>query len=416
MKSIFLSSLILLPLASYATNINDGIIRFDDPTTVGTQGVDFKFYDLYEFHDIDDGIYDDDPSEMYFLSDQREIKWIWGHEYNDGVTPATYVPQMELTENGALLLYDREDISSPMIEINPVSGKIYIDNSEVLLLKGSGPTSTGFAYGSFSEASGSYSLAFGYRAKSLANYSFAFGRFAEANAQNAFAVGGYANALNSIAFSGGITDAQARNSMAVGGVTVLGESSFAFGSQWANRPYDEDYTISMEIDGDYTFAFGTAIRTSSNHSFAFGERVRTAGLHSMVFGLGSDTGGFTHDPQGHEANGDFSLAFGEMNLVDGDHAHALGQNLTVSSMHTTVIGRYNRNLQADGLTPAGNPDTWNSADPLFEIGNGDSSTPSNAMTVYKSGDVEMSENLHVAGKITLAAPAGDISMGVFGAQ
>ncbi|WP_309387092.1 hypothetical protein [Cerasicoccus frondis] len=439
MKTRIVTTYLCLQSITFATAINDGLIRFDDPLTIPTdQGVEFIFNDVYYLDEIDEGNYVDDPSEMYFLSDQREIKWIWGHDYDDST--GDFIPQMVLTENGALELYTRGDPNTPAVVINgSASGakKVLTTTSDdaFAIEYGGNAEASGLAsvaLGYYSEATGNYSFTHGNRVYATAPYARAYGYYSYAEGSHSTAIGSYtyargdeslsiggtANGDRSVSISG-YTDYNAEYSLAIH-TAVYGSHSLGIADTWELRDGDDlIYNIPSAAYGDYAVILGSGVKTNNDFAAALGDRSRAWGKHSFAFGSGS---GYIieeegpGDSVGHEANGDYSLAFGEMNLVDGDHAHALGQNLTASSMHTTVIGRYNLNLQSDGVTTASNPDTWDNADPLFEIGNGDSTTPSNAVTVYKSGDVEMSENLHVAGTITLSAAAGDITMGVFGAQ
>jgi len=59
---------------------------------------------------------------------------------------------------------------------------------------------------------------------------------------------------------------------------------------------------------------------------------------------------------------------------------------------------------------------WCASDPLFEVGNGTSSSyPSDALVVYKNGNTTVSGTLTVTGSSNtiLVNPAGDLSMGPF---
>jgi hypothetical protein len=58
---------------------------------------------------------------------------------------------------------------------------------------------------------------------------------------------------------------------------------------------------------------------------------------------------------------------------------------------------------------------WVDTDPLFEVGNGVSGAPSDALVVYKNGNTVVSGTLAISGSsnAVLVNPAGDLSMGSF---
>jgi hypothetical protein len=93
------------------------------------------------------------------------------------------------------------------------------------------------------------------------------------------------------------------------------------------------------------------------------------------------------------ANAKYSTALGEstdasgyVSTALGCSTYALGWGSTAMGFHTaatgyvsTALGHYN--------VGGGNATTWVNTDPLFEIGNGTSVVPHNAMTVLKNGNV-----------------------------
>jgi Chaperone of endosialidase/YadA head domain repeat (2 copies) len=81
------------------------------------------------------------------------------------------------------------------------------------------------------------------------------------------------------------------------------------------------------------------------------------------------------------ASGVYSTAIGSNTLASGTVSTAMGLNTKASSYVSTAIGRYN--------VDNGNPTFWVNTDPLFEIGNGTSTTPSNALTVLKNGNTDV---------------------------
>jgi len=111
----------------------------------------------------------------------------------------------------------------------------------------------------------------------------------------------------------------------------------------------------------------------------------------------------------HEIEHNHSTAIGYLNSVKATHGMTIGRNLFANSHAMLAVGRYNK-YPLSGASPS----TWVGTDQLFVIGNGtgpSTNDRSNAMVVYKSGDVEMTE-----GEVTIARiPAqGGILMGDFG--
>jgi len=224
-----------------------------------------------------------------------------------------------------------------------------------------------------------------------------------------FSVGGNAHGEASVSFGG---DAEGDNSVAFDG-RAAGGHSFSAGPAVS----DHDGTVVSLAQGE--------------SSFVFGKMARALGAHSMAFGLGYFTGetGDIDETNVNDANyfpvdavGAHSLAFGYSNRALGDHSLAFGRNVEASgaygvafgkqtradAVHAFVVGRHN--------VGGGSGEHWIAEDPVFEIGVGTAAAPKNAVTVHKSGDALFSENLKVkgdmsvAGRITLAAPQGDIPM------
>jgi hypothetical protein len=73
-----------------------------------------------------------------------------------------------------------------------------------------------------------------------------------------------------------------------------------------------------------------------------------------------------------------SVAMGNRTTASGFISTAMGFNTKAESYTSTAIGRYN--------VGGGDPTSWVSTDPLFEIGNGSSTTSNNALTVLKNGN------------------------------
>ena len=105
-----------------------------------------------------------------------------------------------------------------------------------------------------------------------------------------------------------------------------------------------------------------------NDCHAYGTQSFAGGLHSR-------------------ADGNHAFAFGASTYAGGGNSAAFGTGTTAVENHSLVCGRYN-----DG-----------SAESLFAVGNGTSTTPKTVFHVDKSGDTKVFQKLDVVNKITAGA-------------
>jgi hypothetical protein len=135
--------------------------------------------------------------------------------------------------------------------------------------------------------------------------------------------------------------------------------------------------------GNYSVALGQNTTASGANSTAFGNGTFASQPNSTAFGVNS------------VASGAQSTAFGNGTMAPGDSSTSIGIGTKSGSYASTAMGRWNTGL--------GSPISWIASDPLFEIGNGVSSTaPSNALTVFKNGNMQLQGNLTLGGTITSA--------------
>ena len=167
----------------------------------------------------------------------------------------------------------------------------------------------------------------------------------------------------------------------------MGTASTAFGFE------TEAYAMSI-AGGAYSKAYGSG-------SLAMGQLAITGGGWSCALGDNTSAlaswsfaaGGFV------TACGHASAGLNAYNLAAGDYSFAAGLWTRADAINSFVIGRSN---------VGGGGTQWNLADPIFEIGIGDSPfevwppVRKNALTVYKDG------------RITIPKRQGDILMGEFG--
>jgi hypothetical protein len=177
--------------------------------------------------------------------------------------------------------------------------------------------------------------------------------------------------------------------------------------------------------GAYSVAFGENNLVSGSNASGFGNENRVTGDGATSFGYGNLASGLNSTTLGqlNSASGYLATAIGALNVVTGSGSIAsgtynmssgyvsttMGGSNTASGMYSTASGYY---TQANAYVSfsmgyynigGGNPNTWVSTDPLFEIGNGTPTTPSDALIVYKNGSATFQ------GPVTVA-PGGDIPM------
>jgi hypothetical protein len=167
--------------------------------------------------------------------------------------------------------------------------------------------------------------------------------------------------LDSVAF--GLTEASGQGAIAAGedcSANGYGATALGFGNSATNS--------GATAIGSYCFAIGNSALALGNNSWA---------------------------------TGNYSVALGGVTV--GDYSTAIGENVFAPCAYSVAIGRWNLGYIQFGGPPSASTTTWISTDPLFEIGNGTQSHPSDALIVYKNGNAVLSGTLTVA-------PGGDIPM------
>ena len=158
-------------------------------------------------------------------------------------------------------------------------------------------------------------------------------------------------------------------------------------------------------------AMGLGNTSSGYGAFASGRFSTASGQGSLAIGNGNTASGYGSVALGSSnsatysnaialgssnwAPGSCAVALGNSNIARGNYTTASGSYTTASAYLSFVLGTYN--------VGGGDQLDWVATDPLFEIGNGTSSTPSDALVVYKNGSAAFQ------GPVTVA-PGGDIPM------
>ncbi len=256
--------------------------------------------------------------------------------------------------------------------------------------KASGANAT--AMGLNTEASGANSFASGSGSKATALNSTSIGVNNTSSGIGSFTLGSGNNATSPGAFAlGEGNDANGFNSLALGkNNTATGVSSIVGGEQ-------------NTATGDYSFAIGTYNQTIGLGSISVGSFNTSNGVNSATIGESNTSGGqnslaigFTTTATGGnslamgnttQALAENSLALGNSTITSGANSLALGEGTTAKAYSSIAIGKYN--------TVVGNSGVWTPTDPLLVAGNGTSSTPSNAMVLYKNGNLAISGALNL---------------------
>ena len=266
-----------------------------------------------------------------------------------------------------------------------------------------------FASGFESKASGDWSQALGFKTASRGDYSTVIGKNSNANGLNSFAFGNTANAT-------------ADDSYAIGtGALATGPKSFAIGSSRVDSAGRVVHTIAS---GEGAFALGFGSVASDIGAFALGlldsakapgslsmgyynrsrewfsttlgagTIVEKNGVAAMATGIWTKASNWAAAAFGDRtiASGHTSFATGFSTKASGQLSSTFGDQTIAQSYGSMAIGRYN--------VASGTSGSWVSTDPAFAIGNGTSPTArSNALTVYKNGNMDLSGNLTAAGNI-----------------
>jgi hypothetical protein len=135
-------------------------------------------------------------------------------------------------------------------------------------------------------------------------------------------------------------------------------------------------------------------------STAMGLYTTASSYYSTAMGVYAEASGIASTAMGYQptALGDYSTAMGNVTTASGKASTAMGWGTKAQAYISTVMGRYNLG--------GGNVTTWVATDPLFEIGNGTFSTPSNALTVLKNGKVKIN-TINMPETLTISSTIAD---------
>lgn len=134
--------------------------------------------------------------------------------------------------------------------------------------------------------------------------------------------------------------------------------------------------------GEFAIAIGRNSVASGLDSVALGNDNTASGERAFAEGVSTKAAGLASHAEGNEseANGNNSHAEGRATKTSGDNAHSEGC-YTEALANQHVQGHYNNKETAE----AG--ETWGTQGTAFVIGNGGTTTPSNALRVTYAGEV-----------------------------
>ncbi len=279
------------------------------------------------------------------------------------------------------------------------------------------------AMGYMSIARGSYSTAIGKSAIAQSDNSFAFGYEAIASGNGAFALGNKSRATGLGSFALGFEGTDSLN-LLTGSTIASGDYSIAFGmgakalkkgalaigtKAEANYEYSQSFGYSTKADNWYATAVGYKSKATGLYSSAFGFKSVASGEASVALGMGNAAGmlsmaigdsyaggiksfsmGSASIATGHasvamgfenSAVGEASVALGFGTFANGNNSLASGMGTIANSENSTALGFWNIGLVAGASYPITDLN-YNS---ILEIGNGTSSTNTNALTVFRNG-------------------------------
>ena len=143
------------------------------------------------------------------------------------------------------------------------------------------------------------------------------------------------------------------------------------------------------------------LHVDENYTVVFGEDATSSGDKLLWYpSKAAFRAGRTPTTEWIQENvGGFSVAFGSGTEARGLYSSAFGLSTWAFSYGETSLGRYSLG--------GGNLTQWIDTDPLFEVGNGGSSSSrSNALTVYKNGNADIQHSLTIGNYVGASPDAG----------
>jgi len=252
-------------------------------------------------------------------------------------------------------------------------------------------------------ARGEASIALGLVPIATADYAVSIG-------YNNTASGLYATALGAQTIASGIGATSMGNQ-----TQATGPNAVSMGLQTtASGFHSTSMGYQTTAGGDISTSMGQQTLASAQGSTAMGSITTASGISSTSMGNGTIASGFTSTAMGNGtiASGWTSTAMGYLSEATNDASTASGWNTLASGFNSFTGGiktkaKSNASFSIgswNDSTDAPDPQVPDATDRLFQIGNGDETATSNAITVLRNGNTGIgtltpSEKLHVIGNI-----------------
>ena len=200
----------------------------------------------------------------------------------------------------------------------------------------------------------------------------------------------------------GYNDQAGSNSIALGYINTVGSAA----------PGDASIAIGANNTVTDGYAFGSSNTATGGFgpSYAIGQTNTATGGFNLALGYSNTaTMGGIALGQSNSALAFGASAIGQFNSATAQGATALGYSTTASAPLSVALGYivnaavYSSVAVGTYNVGVGSATTWVATDPLFEVGNGTSSHPSDALLLDKSGNLTVKT-------VTVTAAAGDIPM------
>ena len=362
---------------------------------------------VLNFQDNDD----ETSSNITYIGTSPNVTWSWGVDYG-----WSNMTQMTVDARGNLTLnpdgYSNLTISPGNLDVDAIpvasftfetpfsSGGIFSIDSGNIILDGSNVTAPSLTLGWTSMVGSDYGLIIG-NAGNLSHFTI----------DPANLTLGFGGGLSIIYNETGLEFKLDGIGMEIGDNSTVGNNgAVALGNDTHADGVGAVAIAGGNASGNYSLALANGSVASSNGSVAFADGQATA---------------------------NYSLAIGENTTASGVLAIAIGGTVTASTWGGVILGRYNQSI-------GGNSTAWQSTDPAFVLGTGNSTTSANGIVFKNDGNHTITGNVTITpqdyvspdsstqptgmqvqggalfngevnlnGNITISGPHGDVLMGQF---
>jgi len=203
---------------------------------------------------------------------------------------------------------------------------------------------------------------------------------------NSIATGWRTKAIGRASTSmGALTNAGGLASTSLGYYTsAYGHSSTSMGfSTSATGDYSTSMGNTTKATGDNSISMGNTTKATGDNSTSMGYTTKATGDNSTSMGFETEASGTSSTAMGAytKATTNDATSMGYESIARGSASVAMGVNSIAKAYGSTVLGMYNDSTD--------NPQSANAnpTDRIFQVGNGTSTSRSNAVTVLRNGDV-----------------------------